>query len=593
MNPPRAPFFATLLVACFALLGAAAFLFQGSGSDTFMPHAHCYLFNERLMLLHGGSDLFIGISYVAISGTLTYLVLHARQELPFHWMMLAFALFIVACGTTHFMELWTLQSPEPRYWLSGWVKLITALASLGTAILLPPLVPKIRAVLQSARLAGQRKTEIERAYAELETLYERATAPRPRKESLRLARLDTLRHKPQSVAHMARQVTEHARELEQARQAAEAANFAKDQFLAVLSHELRTPLTPALAAASHLENSHDASPDEFREALSLIRRNIELEARLVDDLLDLTRITKGKLQIRTATIDLHETIHHAAEMCRSQALRKRLDLRLELEAGEHHLRGDAARLAQIFWNLLLNAVKFTPEGGAVTVRTSNPGSGELRAEVRDTGLGIEPGMLGRVFEPFQQGAEPTARRLGGLGLGLTIARGLVEAHDGTLTASSPGPDRGAVFTVEFPTTTPLAAPPVSSSSITPEPPAPSLRVLLVEDHDDTRHILERLLTRWGHVVKTAPNVATALEIAADFAPELLLTDLGLPDGTGIELLGKLRQKGKIRAIVMSGFGMESDLEQTRRAGFSEHLIKPIPADRLKEAITHLIASQQI
>lgn len=553
-----------------------------------MPHAHCYLFDRGLMLLHGCSDFFIGLSYVSISGTLTYLVFRVRRELPFHWMMLAFALFIVACGATHFMELWTLQAPHPRYWMAGWIKLLTAIASLVTAVLLPPLVPKIRAVLQSARFAAERKSELEKAYAELSDLYKKAieTAPRPQPEDATPASSPEAGNGEPSrdLAEMAREVTIHARDLRRAKEAAEAANLAKDQFLAVLSHELRTPLTPALAAASDLENTTDIDPPELRKSLSLIRRNIELEARLVDDLLDITRISKGKLKVHLLTIDLHEAVTHAADMCRALSNDKRLELTLHLEAAQRHVQGDRARLSQVFWNLILNAVKFTPAGGRITVRTTNPSPKVIQVEITDSGIGIDSEMLSEIFEPFHQGEHSTTRRYGGVGLGLTIAKGLIEAHGGSILARSRGKDRGATFVIDLATSDLLPAQDAPGIPLPPTPEPRSLRILLVEDHQDTRHTLERILTRWGHTVRSAETVAQAIEYAAVFQPDLLLSDIGLPDGTGMDLLGVIRRTSDIPAIAMSGYGMEKDLEQTTKAGFNAHLVKPVSAERLKETI---------
>lgn len=583
----------TLLI----LLASAVWIFgSGHGAEMFMPHAHCYLFNQELMLLHGLSDFFIGLAYVAISSTLTYVVIRARRELPFHWMMLAFALFIVACGGTHFMELWTLKAERPPYWLSGWVKLITALASVTTAVLLPPLIPRILALLQAMRTADERRQELEHAYSELEALYQRAIQPAPKKERIaaQFTPPPAATAKPEDFATLAREVGVHTMQLERAKEEAESANQAKDQFLAVLSHELRTPLTPALAAASNLENAENIDPVELRESLGIIRRNIELEARLVDDLLDLTRISKGKLQIHLSTINLHETIRHAAEMCRSEAHHKGNDLSLGLDATDYHVRGDGARLAQVFWNLMLNAVKFTPAEGKIRVRTFNPAPGSVTIEVNDTGIGIDPDMLTRVFEPFQQGDQGHTRRYGGLGLGLSVAQGLVRAHGGTISAHSRGKGQGATFRIEIATTTPPAAPKVAPRSLATnhELHQPHLRILLAEDHDDTRQALERLLKRWGHDVRTASTLAEAVGIAAEFHPELLLSDIGLPDGTGIDLLGKLRDQPGLKAIAMSGYGMEADLELTRHAGFIEHLIKPVSAERLKEALVLFLSKDK-
>ena len=586
MSSPRWRSIVAILIAALALLGGAVLAFHRTDGQMFMPHAHCFLFNRELMLLHGGSDLFIGLAYVVISTTLTWLVFRARREMPFHWMMLAFALFIVACGATHFMEVWTLQTNNPPYWLAGWVKLITATASVITALLLPPLIPKILELLRSARIASARKEELEKAYGELEALHKKANSQATELASESAPGEPSAESIPHDLAQMARDVSVHARELEEAKEAAEAANRAKDQFLAVLSHELRTPLTPALATASSLENAENIDPAELREALGIIRRNIELEARLVDDLLDITRISKGKLEIHSSTINLHETIHHAAEMCRSEANQKGNALEVSLEAREHHVRGDGARLAQVFWNLMLNAVKFTPARGQILVGTSNPSPGSVRIEVSDNGIGIEPDMLARIFEPFQQGEASTTRRYGGLGLGLSVAKGLVAAHRGSIAARSGGKGEGATFVIDLPTTVPPAAPKVSQAPVS-SPRQKRLRILLTEDHADTRRALERLLTRWGHEVQTASTVAQAVELFATYEADLLLSDIGLPDGTGIELLGKLRHIREIKAIAMSGYGMEADLEMTRHAGFVEHLIKPVSAERLKESLTRL------
>jgi CheY-like chemotaxis protein len=276
-------------------------------------------------------------------------------------------------------------------------------------------------------------------------------------------------------------------------------------------------------------------------------------------------------------------------MCRSAANNKRSEIALHLDATERYVKGDGARLAQIFWNLILNAVKFTPAEGCITVRTTNPQPGRVLIDVIDTGIGIDPEMLSRIFEPFQQGEDSTTRRFGGVGLGLSIAKGLVEAHGGTITASSHGKDQGATFVIELATIIPPVAPKIAGSAMPTNASGRTLRILLVEDHEDTRNALVRLLTRWGHDVKPAATIAQAIEIALDFDPELLLSDVGLPDGTGMELIDKLRSDRDCPAIAMSGYGMESDLEQTMHAGFDAHLVKPVAADRLKETIDRLSA----
>ena len=235
-----------------------------------------------------------------------------------------------------------------------------------------------------------------------------------------------------------------------ARVEAENANNAKDQFLAVLSHELRTPLTPVMALAQILENE-EGMPEDLRPIVTIISRNIELEARLIDDLLDLTRISRNKLQLHFQTVDAHAVLHDVIETCRGEIEEKSLTITLNLDATRHHVKADPARMQQIFWNLLKNATKFTPVGGEVTIHSANRTEGLLEIGVSDTGIGIEEGLLSRIFESFDQGNYEIARKFGGLGLGLSISRSLVERQGGTLTASSGGIGSGASFVVELET----------------------------------------------------------------------------------------------------------------------------------------------
>jgi signal transduction histidine kinase len=949
-----------IFVTSVLLLAAGISLSLGTkGSDFFMPHAHCYLFNKDLMLLHGGSDMLIGLAYVAISATLVWLVYRARHNLPFHWMMLAFATFIVACGATHFMEVWTLNDANPRYWLSGWVKLITAVASVTTALVLPPLVPRILALMEAARQSAENRGKLENAYRELNELYSKVKQmdqiktnffanvshelrtplalifspvdrllqlkpdPSTRREltvirrnalllykhvndlldvskleagklELQYSRLDLsamaramanifesvvsergirveLQTPSESVAevdgdkvqrvfmnllsnafkyapndsivrlalmeegdhliltvedagpgipaelregiferfqqgdketqrryggtglglsitkefvemhggsisvdksaaggalfrvrlprkapggveienspwigtdevlqrlaaspshdlvadapasetadealpdvlvvednrdmrdficrvlqpdartraaedglaaldavkekvpdliitdmmmprmtgdelvatlrqdeHLAdvpvilltakadeemkmnlliegvqdyvmkpflidelrgrvrnqlqtkltrdalRQALDSrsldmavmVRDLAAAKLAAETANAAKDDFLAVLSHELRTPLTPALAAVSALISTPAEDEKELRESLELICRNIELEARLVDDLLDVTRITRGKLRINSTPVDIHTVLHDALAMTQADLKNKELTVKLELADGRPLVRGDAARLSQVFCNLLANAAKFTPEGGHVTIRSVLSG-GTVRVEVVDDGIGIATEILPQIFDPFRQGHVGTTRRFGGLGLGLSVAKGLVEAHSGKISVYSGGHNQGATFIVELPVLADVSALAVTPPAASPGAKTRALRVLLVEDHEDTREVLFRLMTRWGHAVTTASTVAQAREKIAGETFDLLLSDLGLPDGSGLEVIATLRKASTIPAVAMSGYGMEADIARTRAAGFTEHVVKPVTAETLLDLL---------
>lgn len=962
-------------------------ILSGWGSDApFMPHSHCFLLNRELILLHGISDLLIGTSYVAISALLTFLVVKARREIPFHWMMLAFATFIIACGATHFMEVWTLEAARPPYWLSGQVKLVTALASVATALLLPPLIPRVLKLLEEAQLSAARKQHLEEAHEELRGLYSRVTEldelkttffanashelrtpltlilgrvqrmmekpevssedreelkamersalllhkhvtdlldisrfdagrlpvqmepvdlaklvrlvasyfvssapplrysietpeslsavadadklhrvvfnlignavkftppeglirvtlrqekdaaviavedsgpgipehlrevvfdryrqgehttersgqgvglglaiarefvelhhgsiqvltspeggasfvvriplnpapgaspaegtkstaieqspeqtamrrktasafqPPPEvqdwefssavavegertilvvddnsemrdlisrtlspeyrirlaadaEEGMRIARKetpdliltdlmmprmdgeewirllrseagplqivpiilltakaddevklrllkggaqdylvkpfaleelrarvrnhlttkvarDTLQSELAStevdVARLASDLATRARQLGEARVAAEAAGAAKDKFMAMLSHELRTPLTPALAVTLELEEKAVGGAEETRTALGVIRRNIEAEARLVDDLLNFTRVQRGQLVLDRVRLDLHGLLAEAVQHTAPAAATAGVSIRKELEASASWIDGDRPRLMHVFENLLGNAIKFTPSGGEIVLETRNE-DGAILVRVADPGSGITQEVLGKIFEPFEQGASLDGHRVAGLGLGLPIAKGFIRAHGGTISAQSEGEGKGSAFTVSLPHA--QKAPSENSSELPPptSKPLPASnarplreRVLLVEDHEDTRNAMRRLLQRWGYNVETASTVAEALGKVRFARFDLLVSDLGLPDGHGTDVMREFKSAGgDVIGIAVSGYGMEEDIRRSLSAGFSMHLIKPVAAQRLKKALEEI------
>src|SRR3984893_13853474 len=312
----------------------------------------------------------------------------------------------------------------------------------------------------------------------------------------------------EELAYRAALAIDHAalyKAAQEARAEAERANLAKDSFLAMLSHELRTPLTPVLTSVLSLEQT-EGLPEDVSASLQMIRRNVELEARLIDDLLDLTRISKGKVQLSLEEVDAHLLLRNALEICQADIDKKRLVLRTEFAAEKVSLAADPARLQQIFWNLIKNAVKFTPEGGRLGIRTAND-HGQLRVEVSDSGMGIDAETLPKIFNAFEQGERT---RLGGLGLGLAISKALVETHNGKLTAESAGRNQGATFTATFPVVKNHAA--ASTTSVPALVAArKSKRVLLVEDHEDTNRSLTSLLRRRGYHVQAARSVQSALE----------------------------------------------------------------------------------
>jgi signal transduction histidine kinase/ActR/RegA family two-component response regulator len=379
------------------------------------------------------------------------------------------------------------------------------------------------------------------------------------------------------------QVRDLLEQREQARQEALEANQTKDQFLAALSHELRTPLTPVLLTVAALQQQ-DGLEDAVIEDLALIHRNVELEAKLIDDLLDLTRITHGKLILHRQVADVHELLRHTVQMCCGpDVLPKKLCINVSAEAAEHHALCDPPRIQQVLWNLLKNAVKFTPEHGRVTIASENPAPGTLRISISDTGIGVAPEVMPQIFDAFAQGDSRITKHFGGLGLGLAISKAIVDLHRGSLVVSSSGQGQGATFTLTLQAVEAPAPARVDGHRIDGTPVLP-FRILLVEDNEPTLHILTRLLTRAGHEVHGAGSVASALRLAREYPFDLLVSDLGLPDGTGLELMEQLRRERPITGIALSGYGMEEDLESTAAAGFHTHLTKPVEWSSLEDAL---------
>ncbi|AUX22750.1 chemotaxis protein [Sorangium cellulosum] len=377
-------------------------------------------------------------------------------------------------------------------------------------------------------------------------------------------------------------------DLIKAREAAEHASRTKDHFLAVLSHELRTPLTPVVTAAARLLRRDDLV-DDVRRSVAMIQRNAELEARLIDDLLDLTRVVRGKLELFTQTVRARAVLEHALEICADEIDAKSIRLTLDVAPGEHWIAVDVARLEQVVWNLLKNAVKFSHPGSRIGLACRDEG-GQVVIEVRDEGVGIEPEILPRIFDAFEQGNAATTRNFGGLGLGLAISRAIVQLHGGTITAASPGRGAGATFRVALPAAEgPAATAPAQASAAGVAAPRRALRIALVEDHEDTAEMMSELLTLNGHTVRIARSVRAALDLVGAEPFDLLVSDLGLPDGSGTDLLASLRSAGhEIKAIALSGYGMEEDHRKTADAGFLEHLVKPVSFRDLEAAIQRVM-----
>ncbi|HEX3855103.1 MAG TPA: ATP-binding protein [Polyangiaceae bacterium] len=398
---------------------------------------------------------------------------------------------------------------------------------------------------------------------------------RGRPEGYTIALLD-LREREAAVA-------EHER-LTASEREARVASEAKDTFMAMLSHELRTPLTPVLAAASALVEV-DGLPSDVRSALAIVQRNVVTEAQLIDDLLDLARISHGKLRVEKRPVDAHETVLEALETLTPELQAKNLQVARDLSAPQHWVNGDATRLKQVFWNLFRNALKFTEEGGQLGIRSWNH-EGNLLLEVSDNGRGIDADTLPRLFKPFEQGRDDSSTGVKGLGLGLPICRGILEQHGATIVASSQGPGKGARFVIEIEAIEPPTLAPRSTPPSTPAPPSRAVRVLLVEDHEDTAEIFELLLRRGGYEVRVANSLQSALAVDREEF-DVLLSDVGLTDGSGLDLMRTLRKTGKVKGIALSGYGTEEDVRASREAGFAAHITKPVNFGALLEAIASL------
>ena len=377
---------------------------------------------------------------------------------------------------------------------------------------------------------------------------------------------------------------------DRAKAVAELANRAKDYFLAVLSHELRTPLAPVVMGVSMLQDRPDLDQD-MRETLGMVRRNAEMEARLIDDLLDVTRISRGTVELQKQRVDLGTVIDYAVEVCRPDIEARGLEFGVEMGPdAPYWVEADITRLQQVFWNLLKNAIKFTPHGGCVGIRCRLDGQGHVVVEVNDSGIGIDPEALPRLFNAFEQAERSISRQFGGLGLGLAISKAMVEMHGGSIEAHSEGRGKGATFRVRLP----LVAPPGQAESLAPATPRKRavrpLRILLVEDHGVTAKMMCQVLTADGHEVETAGDVATALELADRHPFDLLISDLGLPDGSGHDLMREIRSRGhKFPGIALSGYGQEEDILRSHEAGFAAHLTKPVSRERLVESIASVMS----
>lgn len=382
-------------------------------------------------------------------------------------------------------------------------------------------------------------------------------------------------------------------EAQAAREFAERANQLKDQFLAVLSHELRSPLSPIQGWAT-LMLSHDLDKNTMRRGLEAINRNARLQAQLIDDLLDVSRILSDKLLLDLAPVQLIPIIEAALETVQATASAKKIRIQTRLDDTRHQILGDSNRLKQAFWNLLSNAVKFTPTGGQVTIQLDYVDSW-ARFQVIDTGKGITADFLPQVFEHFRQADSATTRAFGGLGLGLAIAKHVVDLHGGTIHAASQGNGQGATFTITLPLTADPPQPDSLPEALFDDAALQSLHVLLVEDDADNRQLIAFTLELYGAKVTAVASALDAIEALLHRQPDVLISDLGMPKMDGYMLIRHLRSlsaTSQIPAIALTAYTSEADQQQAIAAGFQDHVPKPMEPATLIETVLKVVKAHQ-
>jgi signal transduction histidine kinase/CheY-like chemotaxis protein len=386
-----------------------------------------------------------------------------------------------------------------------------------------------------------------------------------------------------------------------ARDEAERLSALKDEFLATLSHELRTPLNAVLGWAAMLQRGVK-DEETFRRGLETIERNARAQGQLIDDLLDMSRIISGTLRLDVQLIEPDKVIEAALGTVHPAAVAKRIDLRVDVERGIGTVLGDPGRLQQVMWNLLSNAVKFTPTGGTVQVMLGRDGQ-DVVIRVADSGIGISPDFLPHVFDRFRQQDASITRKHGGLGLGLSIARQLVELHGGTIGVSSPGANAGTTFTLRLPLAEPEeAAEPSAPAASGTAPQAvqhgdlAGIKVLLVDDAEDTLDVLQQILQHSGATIMAANSAGSALALLEREHPDVIVSDIGMPEIDGFELMRRIRRRsagagGAVPAIALTAFTRQDDRNKAMLAGFTDYLAKPVEPGALVAHIAHAVGQR--
>jgi signal transduction histidine kinase len=555
-------------------------------NDGFMPHGHCYLWTPELLWTYVVADSVIGLAYYSIPIAMLYFV-RRRMDLQFSWIFILFSVFIFACGTTHFMAIWTIW--HPNYWLDAVLKAVTALASIVTAILLWPLIPKALRIPSMALLnqaVRDRELDIEK---------------RKRVEAVLVSVNESLEQRvaerTAEVLQAQNAVSEMLAKERFAREEAERVNYMKDEFLLTLSHELRTPLN-SIFGWTQLLNTRANDEAMVRKGIDVIDRNVRIQTRLIEDLLDLSAIVSGKIKLDLQTIELSAVITSGLASIAPTADAKNIRFQTFIDPLASTINADPARLQQVLWNLLTNAIKFTPNGGNISVSLARVGS-TIELSVCDSGEGIAADFLPFVFERFRQADSSTRRRHGGLGVGLAIAKNLIELHGGTISVSSSGEGQGTTFLIVLPCQAididadrPPHARRADARSARAEnmPDLSGVRVLIVDDESDAREVVKVILECQHAQTMSALSAAEALSCMAEFVPNVVICDIGMPDQDGYDFIRALRAANNhTPAIALTAFARAEDRVRSLRAGYQAHLAKPVEPVELAVVVASLTA----
>jgi signal transduction histidine kinase/ActR/RegA family two-component response regulator len=525
-------------------------------SENFMPHGHCFLWQPGTLWLNVGSDALIAGSYFTIPVALLYFVRHRAKEIPYAWIPLMFGAFILLCGATHAMEIWTVWNPLYRE--AGALKLVTGIVSFATLASLVWIMPRAM-LLQTPR---QLQAQVDARTAELVAL------------------------------NAALRVEIAARD--DAEQQLRLANQRKDEFLAVLAHELRNPLAP-IKNSLKLLDTPGVLDNQRQWGRKVIARQVHRMALLLDDLLDVSRITRGRLDLKIQSVDLGSLIGSAVETATPLMDAKRHTFEVQIPKEPITVQVDPLRVSQAVANLLTNAAKYTDEGGFIVLAVhTEPGA--LDIVVKDTGIGFEATKIPAMFEMFTQIAPPGEHPEGGLGIGLALVKGLVSLHGGTVEAASAGLGQGAEFTIHLPSSVLVDAPAKAAFEppVIEAPTGSGYKILVADDNRDSADSLAMLLEFDGHDVTVTYSGHQAIDRGREGHPDIVILDIGMPDMTGFEAARRIRQEvwgGKVFLIAMTGWGQTEDKERAKAAGFDRHLTKPVDSVELEVIIAAFMAAR--